>query len=111
MQDRIQLERQTSHRYNDAWAYLNNHEHVGTARVLTSKPHGKSDGESKRTFSVLLVTSQEPTDTIAKAIRDTMRHSCRCEHDCCGHWQSRVNHVRRLKSGLWAVIEGHNRNI
>jgi hypothetical protein len=111
MQDRIQLERQTSHRYNAGWSHLNDHEHVGTARVLARKPHGRENDEGKRTFSLLLVTSQEPADAIEEAIWDTMRHTCRCQHDCCGHWQGSVNRVRRLKSGLWAVIEGHFRNI
>lgn len=72
---------------------------------------GKGDDESKRTFSLLLVTSQESPNAIRDAIHDTMRHQCQCQHDCCGHWQSSVNRIRRLKSGLWAVIEGHNRNI
>lgn len=37
--------------------------------------------------------------------------SCRCEHDCCGHVRSYVSRVRRLKSGLYAIIESHYRNI
>lgn len=23
---------------------------------------------------------------VARAIADCLSHSCRCEHDCCGHW-------------------------
>jgi hypothetical protein len=108
---RIELERRITHRYNEGWSHLDQHEYIGTARVLSRKPHGSEDYESKKTFSLLLVTSKEPLESIKEAIEDTFRHACRCEHDCCGHIQSRVNRVRRLKSGLWAVIESHSRNI
>lgn len=111
MHDRIKLERQTSRRYRAGYDYLNPREHVGTARVLTHKPHGFAREDSKRSFALLLVTSKDTPDNITDAIHDTMRHSCTCEHDCCGHVQSYVSRVRRLKSGLYAVIENHYRNV
>lgn len=111
MQDRIELERQTSRKYCAGWDYLNPREHVGTARVLTHKPHGKPRDESKRSFALLLVTSKDTPENIEDAIQDTMQHSCRCEHDCCGHVHSYVSRIRRLKSGLYAVIENHYRNV
>lgn len=111
MNEKIELERQTSRKYRPGWDYLNPSEHVGTARVLASKPHGKPTDDSKRTFSLLLVSSTDTPENIVHAIHDTMQHSCRCEHDCCGHVRSYVSRVRRLKSGLYAVIESHYRNI
>ena len=50
-------------------------------------------------------------EAIEHAIQDTMQQACTCEHDCCGHVRSYVSRVRRLKSGLYAVIENHYRNV
>lgn len=111
MNERFDLERQLSRKYRAAYAYLNPSEHVGSARVLARKPHGKGDDESARSFSLLIVNSKDTPDNIMSAIRDTMQHACQCEHDCCGHMQSFVSRIRRLKSGLYAVIESHYRNI
>lgn len=103
--DKITLERQTSHKYNSAYSHLNESEFVGTARILTRKKHGKEYSESRSAFSLLLVSSKDEPENIISGIYDTMRHSCRCEHDCCGHWQSSVSKVRHLGKGLYAVIE------
>ena len=104
------LERQTSHRYNAAWSALNDSEYVGTARRVFSRT-SHNDGESARTFSLLLISSKESAENITSAIYDTMRQACRCEHDCCGHWQSSVSRVRHLGGNQWAVFESSYRNI
>jgi len=103
--EKIILERQTSHRYNAGWSHLNESEFVGTARVLARKKHGRDYGESRAAFTLLLVSSKEEPETVIRSIHDTLRHSCRCEHDCCGHWQSHVSKVRHLRGCLYAVIE------
>ncbi len=113
LNQKFNLSRQTSHRYNAAWSHLNESEDVGTARALMSKAFGKPDphGESGRTLLILSVTSKAPEDEIREAIEDTLRHSCRCEHDCCGHWQTSVSKARRLRGGIWAVLQSSYANV
>lgn len=109
--EKIELERQTSHKYRQGWDHLNESEHVGTARVLTTK-FKRKDEESQRIFILLLVMSTDSAEHIEEAICDTMRSGCRCEHDCCGHYQTHVDKVRQIKnSNLFAVIQSSYRNI
>lgn len=89
--------------------------HHTTARVLMRKPHRNrkpdSDG-SGSTFMLLSISAPaDQQEHIESALHDTMRHDGRCEHDCCGHVQTHIGRVRRLKSGLWAVVETFYRNI
>jgi hypothetical protein len=108
---KITLERRLTHRYNVGWSHLDDNEEVGTARVVSSRTK-RNDGESQRVFSLLLVKSGEGEQSIKDAIRDTMQSGCRCEHDCCGHWQSSVSRVRRIKGGnVYAVLQSAYRNI
>lgn len=111
MNEKITLERRLTHRYNVGWSHLDDIEYVGTARLVSS--HTKhNDGESQRVFSLLLVTSGEDEQSIKDAIRDTMQSGCRCEHDCCGHWQTSVDRVRRIKGGnCFAVLQSSYRNV
>lgn len=107
---KIDLEKRLTHKYNQAYAYLDDSTHIGTAKHLTSKTKG--DDESKRTFSLFLVTSNESETDVRDALRDTLASACSCEHDCCGHWQTHVSNVRRIKgSKLYAVMQVSNRNI
>ena len=100
---KINLEKRLTHRFTTGWSALDEHEEIGTARVLAQKEAGRDD-ENKRAFLLLLVHSQSSPEDIKSAIRDTMTNGCRCEHDCCGHWQHGVSKVRRLKNGkLYAV--------
>lgn len=115
MNEKIALERQTSRKYRAAYSYLNDSEHVGTARVLMRKPHRNrkpdSDG-SGSTFMLLSISAPaDQQEHVEDAIHDTMQHQCQCEHDCCGHVQTHIGRTRRLKSGLWAVVETFYRNI
>jgi hypothetical protein len=107
LNQKFNLSRQLTHRYNAAWSHLNESEDVGTARAIVCKDWGKPDphGESRRTLLILCVSSTEPDEAVEEAIGDTLQYSCRCEHDCCGHSQTYVGKTRRLRGGMWAVIQ------
>lgn len=111
MNDKLTLERRLTHKYNAGWSGLDESEFVGTARPLLSKTQRKDD-ESQRTFSLFLVKSEDSEENIKSAFYDTMQSGCRCVHDCCGHWQSSVSRVKRLKGGkMYAVLSSAYRNI
>ena len=107
LNEKFTLSRQTTHRYNAAWSHLDESEDVGMARAIITKEWGKPDphGESRRSLTILFVVSQASEEEIREAIEDTLQFSCRCEHDCCGHVQTSVSKARRLRSGMWAVIQ------
>lgn len=106
----IDLERRTTHKYAPGWDYLDQHEAVGTGTVLSCrKTHEDEDGH--RETILLRVRSAEPKEHIADAIHDTMRHACRCEHDCCGHIQTSVSAARKLpRQNIWVVKLSATRN-
>ena len=100
--NKITLSKRLTHKYANGWDYLDEHAEIGTARALGSKVT-KEDGESKTTLALFLVASKESVQDVKTSLHDSLRHSCRCEHDCCGHWQSTVSKVRHLGKGLYAV--------
>jgi hypothetical protein len=113
LNEKFTLSRRLTFRFNAAWSHLDESEDVGTARALTVKPFGKEDphGEAKRTLSVMLIHTQADEEAVREAIAETLQYSCRCEHDCCGHWQTSVSRVRRLRGGMWAVMQSSYRNV
>jgi hypothetical protein len=113
LNEKFTLSRQTTRRYNAAWSHLDESEDVGMARAIISKDWGKHDphGESRRTLIILCVSSQSDEEEVREAIEDTLQYSCRCEHDCCGHWQHSISKARRLRSGMWAIIQSSYRNV
>jgi hypothetical protein len=111
MSAKFDLEKRLTRKYNAGYSYLDEWEHVATAKNVYSKTRRASD-ESKRVFSLFLVSSKESESDVKQALRDTLSHRCTCEHDCCGHWQTDVCQVRRIKGGnLYAVVQEAYRNI
>lgn len=104
--NKITLSKRLTHKYNAGWAYLDKSFDVGTARALGQKTT-KEDSESKTTLALFLVSSKMRPANVKRAFYDTLRRSCRCGHDCCGHWQSSVSKVRHLGNGLYAVRSSH----
>ena len=113
LNEKFTLSRQTTHRYNAAWSHLNEAEEVGTARALLAKQFRQADpsGEQRRTLYILSISSNAPEEEVRQAIDDTLRYSCRCEHDCCGHSQIWVSRSRRLRGGLWAIVQHSAANV
>lgn len=107
---KFNLSRLLTRKYVPAYSYLDKSEDVGTARRLTVR-RSREDGESYREFSLFLVSSTCDKQAIIDALYDTLRSGCRCEHDCCGHYQNSVIKVRPLKGNLYAVLTSAYRNI
>lgn len=107
----ISLERRTTHRYSRAFSYLDDHEFVGTATIVASKRKGDSEGW--REILVLKVEKEDfiPDSDVLAALGDSFNHGCACEHDCCGHVQTRAGRRRILSGGRAAVVVHSHRNL
>ncbi len=99
---KIDLHKRTTHKYASGWSHLDESEHIGTARCLGQKTT-KQDGWTKTSLGLFLVSSKHDSEEVKQALRDSLSHHCRCEHDCCGHWQTDVYKVRHLGKGLYAA--------
>lgn len=106
---KITLSKRLTHKYASGWEYLDESLDIGTARPLGQKTM-KEDGESKTVLALFLVNSKARVPNVKAAFYDTLRSGCRCEHDCCGHWQGSVSKVRHLGNGLYVVRSSHYRN-
>lgn len=102
-----------THKYVPGWDHLDKRHDLGSAIDLRVKAAKWDDhGESCRQFLVLDVDAPRYRPrNIMRAIRDTMRRGCRCEHDCCGHIQSSVSRTRHLGGSRYAVVISGCRNI
>ena len=110
-QPRATLSVRKTYRYNDAYSSLDDWEDIGTFRQLSIRTLSK-DAESVKTRALVSVQSKASVDDIKSAVREMFRSACRCEHDCCGHFQSHASRVRRAgKSSLYFVTIHSNRNI
>lgn len=109
--DKITLQKRLTHKYAFGWAGLDESEQIGTAREVLSKPR-KNHGDTATAFKLLLVNSTADAKDIKQAIYDSLSSGCRCEHDCCGHWQHGVSNVRRIKGGnMYGVFLFAYRNV
>ncbi len=110
-QPRAQLTVRKTFKYNDAYSQLDEWEEIGTVRQLNIRTISK-DEESAKAHALVSVQSKASAEDIKSALRDMFRRACRCEHDCCGHFQSYASRVRRAgKSSLYFVTIYSNRNI
>jgi len=90
-------------KYSEGYKHLDRSEYLGTFKVLGGERlRWSDDGESRdRRLTVVAPRGVAPRDAVA-AIEDAMSYGCQCEHDCCGHWQSRAR-ARRTKGRDYAV--------
>lgn len=89
--------------YTQGWSHLEKWHVLGRFSVLLSRPR-RVNGDSARQLIVVEVNAPGYRDAnVRRAIHDTIRFACTCEHDCCGHWQGGAHKVRRLKENRYAV--------
>lgn len=109
--------KRTSFNYAEGWKHLDDSELVGRFHELSAsaRDYGPDDGNSwygecwDRYFRVKAPLGAS-FDDINAALRDAHSHSCRCEHDCCGHVSARVRSVKRIRRREYRVIVGYSTN-
>lgn len=88
------------HTYNVAWNYLNQQQYVGEFRVLKRVVTNEDN---------VILTIKAPRDirdtfTVYRVASNEFDNGCRCEHDCCGHVQTHVQHVSHNKKREYKVV-------
>ncbi len=91
-------------------------EEIGKFSVLNAQHHpGHNDIDSTLTLrvdkSAFTRAHNQPDTIVAQALYNTLTKGCRCEHDCCGHWQTMVTRVHKTKRKEWSVDVHAYRNV
>ena len=84
------LSKNVTRKYNPDYAHLDEWEKIGTAtlwhqdRQFDEMEYSPDDSYTQEVMAEL----NEPyaRADVEQALRDQMRWSCSCEHDCCGHY-------------------------
>ena len=124
--DRDSLNIRFTHKYKDAYRYMDEAQRIGTVDTLRSINRHEDDeyGESGSNLLFVRVTLDEdlefPVDyqTVKDALRNHYSYSgCAHEHDCCGCISQSVNRMKRLRvngfgdSQIYAISVSWYRNV
>ena len=96
-----------THKYVNGWKDLDRHEYVATVKLTPRRVTSEDDDGGYTAVTSGRVTSKAlaqahamwrhlPAELrgpsfrrwFANAVASEFDHGCRCEHDCCGHYQS-----------------------
>ena len=107
------LSRRLSHQYTSGYSHLDKWEDIGTITLLrSSETQGDDYSESiRRTVLVQFTGDALPVQDIKDALYDQFQSGCRCQHDCCGHYQSSMGKCLHLGAGRFAVQVNSYRNV
>ena len=92
--EKIQLHKRITFKFNDGWAGEDEWEPLGIAKVLQPRNY-RLDGDYGAYTARVVVENKLGSQDVSRSIAQTLSHSCRCEHDCCGH-VSKHAEVRRV---------------
>ena len=109
MGNRFDGYRRLTYQFNDGWKGEDAHEYIGEFLILQCRcrPFGSQDmsgGEAGDRVYTVRVPRGVCQGDIINALQDAFTSGCRCEHDCCGHMQTRANLPRRVKRRQWVVV-------
>lgn len=111
--DPFSLSCRLTHRYNTGWNHLDKWHDIGQARIVDlGKRRDEDHGESYRQLQVIEVKAPgyRPRNVI-RALHETLRFGCRCEHDCCGHYFGGASRIRPLGKNRYAVLIRASMNV
>jgi hypothetical protein len=91
-------------------------ESIGKFSVLNAR-HARGYDDIDSTLTLRVDKSQfakdhkKPDELIERALISTLTKGCRCEHDCCGHWQTSARDARKVSGKEWIVRVYAYRNV
>jgi hypothetical protein len=105
MQYRFHGYRRTSHEYVDAYRHLDSREYIGEYAALKfgEVVYDNKYNDSAHQYVTLKAPKGATWQDVCESAQNHFAQHCRCEHDCCGHWQSSVYGVRHTKRREWSV--------
>lgn len=80
-----------------------------SVRILHVYPVQWKHPDSRR--HEVLVRCRLHGNELWNAVADRFERSCRCTHDCCGHWFSYVVGVKRVKGNEYRVAIQSSQNV
>ena len=80
-------------------------------RILKSNREYDTYGEACITTYTIKIPRGLDVFQIESALGATFYHRCHCAHDCCGHWQYRLDTVRHTKRREWRVVVRSHANV
>lgn len=97
--------RRTSYKYAEAWRYLDSAKYVGEFRLLSTSEMRYLGKYGDSAVNYLRVKAPKGVDKrlMWQVADDQFSNHCKCEHDCCGHWQNTVGKVYRSKRNEYIV--------
>lgn len=111
--DPFSLSVRLTHRYNTGWSSLDKWHDIGEARIVDlGKRRDEDHGESYRETQIIEVKAPgyRPRN-IVRALYETLKFGCRCEHDCCGHYFGGASRIRPLGKDRYAVLIRASMNV
>ncbi len=109
----INAYKKLTHKYNPAWSELDDDEYMGfDLKVVYGKARYSDDGESVKTIAYA-TTSKPVTETQMYQMLHAFDRSCRCEHDCCGHFNGGARTPKQLSRNgrKWAITLSYYANV
>lgn len=106
---KIQLHQRITFKFAQGWDGEDEWRHVGNAKVLHPRNahwNGEIGGYTVRVIADYGIGDKDVSDAIAA----TLSHSCRCEHDCCGHVSESAS-VHRVSRREYLAHIFQSRNI
>lgn len=101
----------TTGSFRVAYDHLNEHEQLGEAKALGKRNEGGSSDGTGEWFTQRVIVGKwfDPSnETMVKEVTRSLarlyRVECRCEHDCCGHFNggASVAHKKGREFIAWA---------
>jgi hypothetical protein len=109
-----QAQRRLTYRYHNGWKDLDQYEDLGWRwHVLGTARVEEHSWESITLRYWVRVSRLVTRAEMAAAMSAEFNAWCRCEHDCCGHYQWHVitSEIRKIKRREWVVPIRALRNV
>lgn len=109
--DPFSLSMRLTHGYTNGWSHLDKWHDMGTARIVDmGKRRQREESYSQTQILEVNAPGYRPQN-IMRALYETLRFGCCCEHDCCGHYFGGASRIRPLGGNRYAVLIRASMNV
>jgi len=105
-----QAYKQTSHRYNPDYAYLDSGEDLDWYWWIASETKSYDDEGGVYYNHLINVIGEHTIEDFKDVMRDEFRRGCSCEYDCCGHYFGGAGTIKQLSKCEYIVVAAYHPN-
>lgn len=86
---------------------------IGTVKAIHGGSRMDDDGECQVIVTHIRLPASFKASrlTLRRSLADYFRHTCHCEHDCCGHFNGGVSRLIFKNKRNIVAIQRYNMNI